>query len=436
MAPPKRSKVGNSPANRPMDKGRLATFITIAIAIIAVIVWAISSSDDTKTGTLQQKPSTAKVEPISVCKVYIENSGSMDGYVSAVNSQLKTDLNALVSAIKADSLSANYINSDIIPIQYDRFSDFIEGLSVRAFQKGGGNRASTSLQDIISRVQDSTKTGEVSILVSDMILSLKSGQSPESVSTNIETSLRRQLEQRPDWSIVVWRMLSDYEGKYYHNTGVAPVNLSGVKRPYFIFFMGDRQDLLKILGKDRLPSNLIALRNRSHTLSLEPSLGELKYHIEPKAVLGSIVLDKSDNHTITEAERGSSPAGKQGLAFVYSLHKPELLQEEASLLDKSRYEIKPKSYQVEHVQSVDTREGTMLKIRVGGNAVVRGEISLIYKQTMPRWLGTVHAEQNDDIHADDGALDKTYGIRYILEGMLRPYESQALHLITMPITIK
>lgn len=431
MAPPKGTNTGSKASNNG-SKG-LAIGV-VALAVLGIGYLATRGGTTSNTGSVQVQ-TAQKLPPVQVCKVFIENSGSMDGYVAPANSQLKTDLNALVSAINKDSLALHYINSNVIPLKDSIVSTFTEGLNAQSFRRAGGNRGNTSLQEILERVQADTKPGEVSILVSDMILDLQSGQSPESVSVNIETALRIQLEARPEWSVAVWRMMSDYEGNYYHTKGVRPVPLSGVKRPYFIFFMGDRKDLRSVLSEGQIPANSPLFTNRTHDLVLEPSLSAVDYHLAPKAVLGTLHLDASDSksRTISEAERGDAPSGQRGFAYEYVYQRPELLQSRESLLQAGNYSLSPGHYSVERVYTPD--EGKTFKVRVSASSVQRGEFSLHYRQPMPSWFSSIHSEQNENIHAE-GAIAQTYGIRYILEGIRRPYETKAAHLISMPIRIK
>lgn len=432
MAPPKDL---NSRQRTKLSNGNKTKTLLIMIVVIAVIGLVYFFTNNGKSKKAQvSKSQIENLGRLRICKVFIENSGSMDGYVAPVNSQLKTDINALVSGINPDSVALNYINSSIIPIKAERISDFTEGLSIKSFQMGGGDRKNTSLQDILGKIQECTQAGEVSILVSDMILSLKSGQSPESVSANIETMLRKQLELRPEWSIVVWRMLSDYEGKYYHNAGVPSTRLQGVKRPYFILMMGDRNDLRRVIAKGQIPENSPLFRNRTHSLCFEPACKYVEYHLSPNAILGSLRLDPQDNHThtIAEAERGASPDGKKGFAFEYVIKRPALLQSEESMQCLSNYELQPNNYNVERITFFD--RGEKLKLRVRASSVVRGNVTLYYKQPMPTWFTAIHSEQNEDIYAER-AMEQTYGISYILEGLRRPYETVARHLLTMPIRI-
>lgn len=419
------------------SKQQTKSFANILIAVgllsLGSLVGCDNAQEDKKSSDRDTIISIA--HRVKVCKVFIENSGSMDGYVQAVNSQLKTDLNALISQIETstDSLSLNYINSNIIPIDCHSVSNFTEGLSLRNFQTGGGNRTDTSLQDVLKQVYDATPPDGVSILVSDMILSLKSGQSPESVSVNIETDLRRQLRHYPNWSIVVWRMLSDYEGKYYHDTGVPSVKLSGIKRPYYIIFFGNRHNLHTLLGEGKLHKNASWQKNLQQTLSLEPKYSPVNHYISPRAILGKIRLDTSDksSQTIAQAERGSQRDNTTGLSFEVVYKRPDLLQSLDNLMDATNYEVKPAHYSVVGVYPYEDN----IKVRLHSANVVRGSIEVLYRQPFPLWIAEVHCEQNRDIYADQ-AIQQTYGIRYILEGLQRPYEVESQHLLHMPISIK
>ena len=64
-----------------------------------------------------------------------------------------------------------------------------------------------------------------------------------------------------------------------------------------------------------------------------------------------------------------------------------------------------------------------------------GDIAVSLKQAMPKWIAAVHAEENTDI-LNPNNLSRTYGIKYILEGLQRPYESEAASLFTLKVTLK
>lgn len=439
MAKPKQSK------KKVKSNNKFVLIILVAASVGIAVYSLVNNSDDKREDIYKKydyKNESYDYKHVKACNVFIENSGSMDGYVNAINSQFKSDLNSLISSISiikhpstgqelVDTVRLNYVNSLIIPIDKE-ISAFTEGLSIQSFRNHGGKRSSTSLQDLLDKVQKETEYGEVSILVSDMILGLMSGQSPESVSTNIETSLRKQLSLRPSWTIVVWRMISDFDGKYYQHGGLGTVYLK-TKRPYYVIFMGDRDQLLSLLSENHIPKNLPLWQNCTHRLTLEPSYSSLEYRIEPNAVIGKIRLNKNDEsgHIIADAERGSSPEGKQGLAFDIKIKLPLFLQDENLMFDIHNYLVYPKDYSISRVWKTKPGE---IKLRLQSDKVTRGEIRLAYTQRIPSWFETIHSNQNSDIN-DPDAINSTYGIKYILEGLKRPYETISGNLMELSVYI-
>lgn len=423
-------------------------FVAGAVAVVGIGYFALRGGD-TPSEAPGGKDPVATPKPMSpsdfgkvdICRIYIENSGSMDGYMSPVNSQLKSDLNALISSISlvqeptskeslVDSISLNYINSEVIPIQQD-ISTFVSRLSAKSFAEGGGQRGTTSLQALIDTMQQTTGKGEVSVLVSDMILALGNGQSPEFVSSTIETSLRKKLKEMPEWSVVVWRMLSDFSGKYYQTDGAGTVKIEA-KRPYYIIFLGERAALRSLLAEGQIPSNQPLYRNRTHTMTLEPSYPGVEYKLAREAILGEITIDREDKavRTIREAEIGTTRDGKRGFAFEINLDYPKTLLDKSAWLMKSSYVCSDGAYRLESVKEVDGR----VRLRVGADAVKRGQLQIAYEQALPQWIYAVHSEQNRDIYAES-AMESTYGIKYILEGMQRPYQTTAKKLAELTIQI-
>lgn len=85
-------------------------------------------------------------------KVYVENSGSMDGYMCP-GSNLKDAVFDYVSDLSkmANTCSYYYINSKIIPCNMP-LNSYIQNLTPQSFAKAGGNRAHTDLRNMIDRV--------------------------------------------------------------------------------------------------------------------------------------------------------------------------------------------------------------------------------------------------------------------------------------------
>lgn len=71
---------------------------------------------------LQKEPQMDNIQPIENINVYLENSGSMDGYVKG-NTGFEQSIYAFLTEIQisnlVETLNLNYVNSKIIPLEYD-----------------------------------------------------------------------------------------------------------------------------------------------------------------------------------------------------------------------------------------------------------------------------------------------------------------------------
>lgn len=104
--------------------------------------------------------------------VFIENSGSMDGYMCN-GSELKDAVYSYISKLNrnTDTTKLFFINSDIIPYKKE-LRGFIKDLTPQSFREAGGNRANSDIGEMLKNVLESVSDTTVSIFVSDCILDL------------------------------------------------------------------------------------------------------------------------------------------------------------------------------------------------------------------------------------------------------------------------
>ena len=176
-------------------------------------------------------------------KVYVENSGSMDGYMCP-GSNLKDAVFDYVSDLSkmANTCSYYYINSKIIPCNMP-LNSYIQNLTPQSFAKAGGNRAHTDLRNMIDTILHNQDKNTVSIFVSDCILDI-----PENAidffgncQVSIKNSFNAVLKQNPNLGVQIMKMDSKFDGYWYcsHNSEL----LHNVKRPYYIWVIGDKYTL-------------------------------------------------------------------------------------------------------------------------------------------------------------------------------------------------
>lgn len=189
--------------------------------------------------------------------VYLENSGSMDGYVKGITS-FEGELGTIIPQIANFALTENakvtlnYLNDSII--YYGSNIDakrFVTGLEPTEFANRGGNRGDSDISDCFTKVikKMKGKEGNVSLLISDCVFSPTSNEDIDKylgMQKNYVTMALKDLGN--EYGVMVYRFMSMYDGTYYNK--VKPhYDMSGSnrqERPYYIWFLGQRAHLTKI----------------------------------------------------------------------------------------------------------------------------------------------------------------------------------------------
>ena len=205
-------------------------------------------------------------------KVFIENSGSMDGYMCD-GSQLKDVVYDYVSDVNRVSSKTElyYINSMLIPYK-GSLTNYIKALNPAAFKNAGGNRSNTDLGDLIANVLNEANDTTVCIFVSDCILDLPV-KDAQKFLTNCEIHIKDEVinaqKRVRDLGVEILKLSSDFNGRYFYPNGSVAI-LKDVKRPYYIWIFGNKNYLAKLnaavpfsqLAKYDL-SGIVAFTNQS-----------------------------------------------------------------------------------------------------------------------------------------------------------------------------
>ena len=219
--------------------------ITIVIAAISTCVGGSSKI----TVTWEPIPIFPENNDSVELKVYVENSGSMDAYMCA-GSNLKDAVFDYVSDLKrlTSSCSLYYINSRVIPFNGE-LNSYIKKLTPLAFSQAGGDRSNTDLRQIIDTIIKFNGPKTVSVFVSDCILDIPQNAIDflGNCQVSIKNTFNEALSANPYLGVEIIKLESKYDGYWYcgHNREL----LSNVKRPYYIWVIGDFRYLAKFNEK-------------------------------------------------------------------------------------------------------------------------------------------------------------------------------------------
>ncbi len=362
-------------------------------------------------------------------KVYIESSASMDGYVTG-NTGFKTTLHRLIGQVVTDvlendnSVSLNYVNSKIFS-RRETLEQFTQNLSASSFvtysgPSVGGDRANSDIIDVISQVVKKTSGSEVSMFISDCVYS------PEA-SADIDKALQKQQtdmlillknkvknQEVADFSVLVYRLTSDFHGRYYTKTN-GQIICNG-DRPYFVWFFGKES----ILANVSESISKIMSDNKAEYIVGIPGYKYLPY----KTI-------KSDHayHYLSAKTKSDS---LYTFSFIADMSKLPLTKE--YLLDKGNYKLDKDKYYIKKIEEYSDPKNSIYNykyticIRGGKNSFVTPtlvEVSLkSMLENMPKWV-TQYDDPlgNDYNNGYDSKKLRTFGLNSLIEGIADYYKN-------------
>ncbi len=377
--------------------------------------------------------------------VYLENSGSMDGYVRGVTAfeddvyQLLVDL-----GYATDTLSLFYINSQ--PIPYSAGTEqFISKLEPAEFQQRGGNRSNSDLNQIFSELLQQTAEQRATLLISDFILSLGKGSTKDLLNNqriSIYNTFRQQLERQPLGTYIV-KMHSDFTGNYYTKDD-RPVYLTGVRRPYYLWFIGPAATIqaLPTLAKvEQLPgfAHSYTLLPVSDEVAPEPFYTVLNNTFKQgssrtdRSASGRTATGQDYVHGLEKVQ--ASRRGEQSGTFGFSVavNLSNVTADASYLTDPDNYQVQ--GYQLDTVLTLDAvnmlhprdrslAEGIathVLAFSTTGRSYSNLQVAL-QRQT-PAWVAQTSTNDDTAIKNNEAAHDQTFGFRYLVAGVEEAYRN-------------
>lgn len=365
-------------------------------------------------------------------KVYIENSGSMYGYVKGAT-EFENAVYSFLSDIQlaelgdkngiSNEMELNYINSQLIRRPAD-LQAYIKALEPTNFQMLGGNLGTTDLASIIGRILSRNTRNDIAVFVSDCIFSPgRTNNADEFIkaqSIEVKRHFVEKKKSEPDFSVVVLRLLSQFNGTYY-NKHDDPSIYNG-QRPFFIWLMGDSSLLKRILQEVKLSE---IKGSGVHNIYMASSTNQrISYAILPASIGRYTFAPQSPKTSITNTRLDNKNPSCRLLVSV-GVDFSHLLLPDEYLLDPNNYTVSNKAYSIEIVKNSNSNLNYthIIKLKLAQPTISRGALTITVNNNLPTWV----AEHSDSIGLninDDGAELKTYGLAPLMEGVFDAYKSQ------------
>lgn len=403
--------------------------------------------------TLETEDSTKVSHQDIKVNIYIENSGSMDGFVKG-RTNFKNDIGYLLVSIKChygeDNVKMYFIHNDVHEdlttselSSGKELADLAQWIDVEWKKEPRGSN--TKLNNIFKAILERTNDETVSILISDCIYSIgKNGNTIDLLdhekNTTIDAFLTRSKRGNRTLSTSIYRMLSAFNGKYYPYTGDKDSFYYRGDLPYYICVFANNDVMNDFCSKVTISDKKVynGYKNRytiSHSSTEEPYWTILPLTNKKgrfQKIREKNCVDKV--HGIDNVERDRNGVLSFCVAVDMSgvnVQEDYLLNPDNYVLDNTRYaitsitpfnkeEINPSDLIM--LQKSSQMPTHILTIEATGTAIC--DLGLALERKMPQWIDTFNI-------MDDTSKEKlenkgnvgSFGLHYWIEGISRAYET-------------
>ena len=396
--------------------------LILIICASTIICFMVSCNNQNKNGNNDDMPSSqdtiscdtipTNINPkstVPLVNVYMENSGSMQGYNSNNCNDFTSVISELVSVYGRKN-TRGYFYSDGLSeaTEADIFADKIAGKKV-IYGK------SSPLHVIINSIIN--KNSSISFLVTDGIMSGTDEQINKNSLYNknyreeLQHSLSDKLKDK-QLASSIYQFESNFDGTYYCYDN-SKINLKGKKRPFYIIAIGKKEyvnDFKKKIADGKLP-------DFKPLQQVHFGLIDYPYNVP----LSAGIFGKRDSSTITVnvsqiRKRGFEIDGKRYLDLSICIpdSMPPHIIEESYILNNLIAKFNGSPIANELISF--NKDSRTIHIYIHQKDILKNnafECSLKYK--LPNWCIT--CSSSDDKNIAESLLPTTFNLEYLIKGI-------------------
>ena len=368
-----------------------------AILLILIISRIIGTDGGKILVEVPQQEETCAPDSI-VLKVYMENSGSMNGYM-CTGSTLKDAVFDYISDLskKVKKTELNYINTKIISIQRP-LDEYIKNLTPQSFSAAGGNLNNTDLPEMFKQMLSAHDENTVSIFISDCILDIPQNATHffGACRVSIKNSFNEALERNPQMGVQILKMNSKFRGRW--SCGPNHANLDTI-RPYYIWAIGDNRILAKF-NKD-IP------------------VEDIYKGIEERS---SYVTEFHVNYSIPEKRFVTNHAGIIKVQVLATFN--ETLQSEQLIENIAQYSVSnPSQVEILSIQPITKKNSKfshVMNLQLTNPETIRSVDIVFNYPYLSSWVESSNDDTGRNVMQH---IDKTTGIKYLITGVAEAYKN-------------
>lgn len=438
----------------------------ILCAIMALCL--ISSSCDAQTrrrngrGGKEEIPQqtdtikTVKVNP--KVNVYIENSGSMDGFVNGIT-DFKDAIGKLLAKLKyyydEENVQIYFIRNDkadkknpteklnVVKACESDISNFATAIDLKWKEDIPNRGHNTNLNNIFKEILTRTDEKTISILFSDCIYSIGKGGVVDLLNheqwTTYDAFLTHSKKNNGSLATTIIKMKSGFDGKYYPYTGDNNKFFYKGELPYYICVLANQNILADFNKNIKLGKGEIGGYDNKYILAHSESANlyysilmatENKGRFKPQRQCSSL----SYVHGIEDIDLKPNKRTGAPFSFAVALDMKKIDVEEDYLLDTRNYVLTEDNFKVVRVEEIDKNSinaNDWQRIKDGNPThyiVLEAkdmhwtnvELGIALKKQEPGWIEDCNIL--DDTQASKLEGGKSFGLKFWIHGISEAYE--------------
>lgn len=412
---------------------------SILYLTIAFFIVSCGSKRDPDPKNLTAKVNSPILPLNPNVNVYIENSGSMDGYIKG-NTEFKGAIRDLLVLLKHHytdngKIKVYFINTTIRESStQDDLATFAQNINAQ-WSVQGEDHSSSSLNNIFKLILNETNKETISILFSDCIYSIH-GHDAESLlsdekSLTKDAFLSRWRKDSLSLATTIVKMQSKFTG-YYYDKNNNRTNITGQNRPYYICIIASKNVINDFNSKIPLEKGKIEGFENKFIMS-SGSTGELYYSVLLSSFnIGRFKPQRSGSNDTIHGIRDIKITPPNKFTFAIAVDMRNVEVEEDFLLNPENYIFSDNNFIIKEITSLDrNRINDSDWIRVGKNkpthviifeatGTAHASFSVALKKQIPHWIDQTNITDDTDMKNN---IEKTFGIKYLIEGINEAYET-------------
>jgi hypothetical protein len=381
----------------------------------------------------QEKRDAKLSENINI-NVFLENSGSMNGYLNDPSTQFKNSVYSLLTRLKLlvnhDSLNLYFINNDDQLMfgnasnnDVEAFKDILNPASFSRISRG--RTSETDINELIKRSIRKVNDRNLSVFISDCIYSpgkkrqnasMYLSEQKHGIFLNFATEIR---DRNSNLAVIILHLKGGFKGTYYDRQDNKIVFGKIIERPFYIWFIGTNAQIEKIIQSQQLEELDGGYVNKTILQTAKNEV--INYKIMSNPLYGTFDRSNLANNIIKKPTLSKGTRNADLFGFTIAVDFSKGIQENNYYLDKSNYIISNNNYKIVIEEVKDKSNPSLLgfshllKLQTKEIRDEVLQIKLIGKS--PAWVKKYASINDSNIFSDESEQQKTFGLQYLVDGV-------------------